>query len=167
MQVGGSLQSTTGYQTSAGVRTPFDQVKMSALQNLMDDMEVSSYYGLGEDPAVATRPKQKGLKALLSVNNTTNPTNAGAYKATDFIRDTLELCRLGGGDELTRRRDHRRPHRHADRAAASFSNGHRSTHLGMVQTRIRCTSAAHSRPSGANRRSEMPSPSSAASGTPP
>jgi Family of unknown function (DUF5309) len=98
VQVGGSLQSTTGYQTSAGVRTPFDQVKMSALQNLMDDMEVSSYYGRGEDPAVATRPKQKGLKTLLSVNSTTSPTNAGAYKATDFIRDTLELCRMGGGD---------------------------------------------------------------------
>jgi hypothetical protein len=98
VQVGGSLQSTTGYQTSPGVRTPFDQVKMSALQNLMDDMEVSSYYGRGEDPAVAARPKQKGLKTLLSVNNTTAPTNAAAYKATDFIRDTLELCRMGGGD---------------------------------------------------------------------
>ena len=47
---------------------------------------------------VAARPKQKGLKALLSVNNTTHPTNAGAYKSTDFIRDTLELCRMGGGD---------------------------------------------------------------------
>ncbi len=62
---------------------------MDALQNLMDDMESSTYYGRGEDPAVAARPKQKGLKTLLSVNNTTNPTNAGAYKATDFIRDTL------------------------------------------------------------------------------
>ena len=39
-------------ETSPGVRTPFEQNKMDALQNLMDDMEVSSYYGRGEDPAV-------------------------------------------------------------------------------------------------------------------
>ncbi len=64
----------------------------------MDDMEVSTYYGRGEDPSVSGRPKQKGIKTLLSVNNISNPTNAGAYKATDFIRDTLEACRVGGGD---------------------------------------------------------------------
>ncbi len=98
VQVSGSLQASSNYQTSAGIRTPFEQVKMDALQNLMDDMEVSSYYGRGESPSVAARPKQLGLKALLSINNVTNPTNAGAYKATDFIRDTLEACRVGGGD---------------------------------------------------------------------
>jgi hypothetical protein len=98
VQVGGSLQSSASYQTSPGVRTPFEQTKMDSLQNMMDDMESSSYYGLGDDPAMAARPKQKGLKTLLSINNTTNPTNAGAYKATDFIRDTLELGRAGGGD---------------------------------------------------------------------
>ncbi len=98
VQVGGSLQASGAYQVSAGVRTPFEQVKMDALQNLMDDMEVSSYYGRGEDPAVAARPKQKGLKTLLSANATTSPTNAGAYKASDFIRDVIEPCRAGGGD---------------------------------------------------------------------
>ena len=98
VQVGGSLQASTSYQTSRGIRSPFEQVKMDALQNLMDDMEVSTYYGRGEDPAVAARPKQKGIKTLLSVNNVANPINAGAYKATDFIRDTLEACRIGGGD---------------------------------------------------------------------
>lgn len=98
VQVGGSLQSSSGYQTSRGARSPLDQNKMDALQNLMDDMEVSTYYGRGEDPSVAGRPKQKGIKTLLSVNNVANPTNAGAYKATDFLRDTLEACRIGGGD---------------------------------------------------------------------
>jgi hypothetical protein len=98
VQVGGSLQASSAYQTSPGVRTPFEQNKMSALQNLMDDMEVSSYYGLGDDPAVAARPKQKGLKTLLTTNNTTSPNNAGAYKATDFIRDTMQQCRINGGD---------------------------------------------------------------------
>ncbi len=98
VQVGGSLQSSSSYQTSPGVRTPFEQTKMDSLQNLMDDMESSTYYGRGEDPSIASRPKQKGLKTLLSVNNTTSPTNASAYKATDFIRDTMEQCRAGGGD---------------------------------------------------------------------
>jgi hypothetical protein len=71
---------------------------MDALQNLMDDMEYSSYYGRGEDPSVSGRPKQKGLRALLSSNVTTAPTSAGAYKPTDLIRDTLEKCRVGGGE---------------------------------------------------------------------
>ena len=97
VQVGGSLQASAGYHASSGLRTPFEQTKMDALQNLMDDMEVSSYYGRGEDPALTSRPKQKGLKTLLSANNTTNPSNAGAYRASDFIRDTLEKSRAGGG----------------------------------------------------------------------
>jgi Family of unknown function (DUF5309) len=98
VQVGGSLQASASFQTSQGVRTPFEQSKMDALQNLMDDMEYSSYYGRGEDPATAARPKQKGLRALINSNLTTNPVNAGAYKATDFIRDTLQQCRTNGGD---------------------------------------------------------------------
>ena len=98
VQVGGSLQSSLGYQGVPGVGSPFEQGKMDALQNLMDDMEVSSYYGRGEDPAVAARPKQKGLRTLLASNLTTTPINAGAYKPTDLIRDTLEKCRTGGGD---------------------------------------------------------------------
>ena len=98
VQIGGSLLASSAFQNNPGARTPFEQYKMDALQNLMDDMEYSSYYGRGEDPSVAARPKQKGLKTLLSANLTTNPVNAGAYKATDFIRDTLQLCRVNGGD---------------------------------------------------------------------
>lgn len=97
VQVGGSLQATLGYQTSPGARTPFDQNKMDALQNLIDDMEVSSYYGIGEAPTVAGRPKQKGVRALLTTNKTTAPTNAGAYKPSDLVRDTMEKCRTNGG----------------------------------------------------------------------
>ena len=98
VQIGGSLQASSAFQNYPGARTPFEQYKMDALQNLMDDMEYSSYYGRGEDPSVAARPKQKGLKTLLSANLTTNPVNAGAYKATDFIRDSLQQCRTAGGD---------------------------------------------------------------------
>jgi Family of unknown function (DUF5309) len=98
VQVGGSLQASSSFQTYEAARTPFEQYKMDALQNLMDDMESTSYYGLGDDPALAARPKQKGLRTLLSSTLTTSPVNAGAYKATDFIRDTLQLCRMNGGD---------------------------------------------------------------------
>lgn len=98
VQIGGSLQATSSFETIPGARTPFEQYKMDALQNLMDDMEYSSYYGRGEDPSVGSRPKQKGLRALLNTNIITNPVNAGAYKATDFIRDTLQQCRMNGGN---------------------------------------------------------------------
>ena len=98
VQVGGSLQASSAFETYPGVRTPFEQYKMDALQNMMDDMEYSSYYGRGEDPAVAARPKQKGLRALLTANLTTIPINSGAYKPTDLIRDTMQQCRINGGD---------------------------------------------------------------------
>jgi hypothetical protein len=98
VQIGGSLQASMSYQGTPGAFTPFDQNKMIALQNLMDDMEVSSYYGRGEDPAVASRPKQKGLRSLIQTNLVTAPVNAGAYKASDLIRDTMQLCRANGGN---------------------------------------------------------------------
>ncbi len=98
VQVGGSYQAAAGFQGSPGAQTPFDQSRMDALQNLLDDMEVSSYYGLGEAPSATGRPKQKGLKTLLVSNKILSPTNAGAYKPTDLIRDTLEKCRMKGGD---------------------------------------------------------------------
>lgn len=98
VQIGGSLQSTTGFITEPGVSTPFDQYKMDALQNLMDDMEVTSYLGIGESPSVNSKPKQLGLQSLIASGNVTHgPTSAGAYKPTDLIRDTLQLARVNGG----------------------------------------------------------------------
>ena len=98
VQIGGSLQASASYQGAPGAFTPFEQNKMIALQNMMDDMEVSSYYGRGEDPAVVSRPKQKGLRTLIQTNNVTAPTSAGAYKASDLIRDTLQSARANGGN---------------------------------------------------------------------
>ena len=79
-------------------KSPFDSAKMEALQNLMDDMETSCYYGTGEDPTTCGRPKQKGLRTLLTTNRTLTPENADAFRASDLIRDTLERCRDNGGD---------------------------------------------------------------------
>jgi len=97
VQVGGSYQATAALELPSSVRTPFDQGKMVALQNLMDDMEVTSYYGRGEDPSFG-RPKQRGLRAQIGANLVTNPTSSAAYKPTDLIRDTLEKSRIGGGN---------------------------------------------------------------------
>jgi hypothetical protein len=75
-----------------------EMYKLMALQNMMDDMERSSYFGLGEAPTNAlSRPKQKGLKTLIVTNNVTTPTNASSYKSTDFIRDFLQGPNTNGG----------------------------------------------------------------------
>lgn len=97
VQIGGSLQSSSGFELATGARSPLDQYKMDALQNLMDDVETSAYYGLGEAPSATARPKQKGLRSLIA-NKVTAPANAALYKPTDLVRDTLEKARLGGGD---------------------------------------------------------------------
>jgi len=98
VQIAGSLQASSGFVTPVSGNTPLDHARMDALQNLMDDMESTSYYGRGEDPSVVARPKQKGLRTLMSTNLVTSPVNAVAYKATDLIRDTLERCRTNGGN---------------------------------------------------------------------
>lgn len=98
VQVGGSLQAESEMVLQPGASAPFSQFKMDALQSLMDDIETTAYYGKGEAPGTSTsgRPKAKGLKTLIG-NSTTSPINAGAYKATDFIRDALESARTDGG----------------------------------------------------------------------
>lgn len=101
VQVGGSLQSSSSFVPAADARTPFDQAKMEALQNMMDDMEVSSYIGGGEAQSSTGRPKQKGLRTQFATNKTTAPTNAGAYKPTDLIRDTVQKCVPNGGNPDT------------------------------------------------------------------
>ncbi|MDE2100493.1 MAG: DUF5309 family protein [Patescibacteria group bacterium] len=98
VQVGGALQATSNWVGSDG-RTPLDQDRMLAIQHCMDDFEESSYYGVGVKVAASTtRPMMKGLKTLIATNNTTSPTNAGAYKPSDLMRDTIQACTTGGGN---------------------------------------------------------------------
>jgi hypothetical protein len=98
VQVTGTLQTNQLYMLAPGQASPYEQAKQDALQNLMDDMEVTSMYGKGTARASnTTRPRQLGLKALLTTNNIVGPTNAGAYKPTDLMRDTMERCRTNGG----------------------------------------------------------------------
>lgn len=95
-QVSGSLQAKTNYVSGLG--TPLDRDRMLALQNCMDDFESASYYGKSVALAsMTTKPMMKGLRSLIATNNTTSPTNAGAYKPSDLVRDTIQKGFDGGG----------------------------------------------------------------------
>jgi hypothetical protein len=99
VQVSGSLQSSTDFALPPGITSPLQKFEMEALQNLMDDIEVTSYLGKGTAPSSGGRPTQKGLKTLIDSGNVvTSPTNASAYKSTDLIRDTLQAARSDGGN---------------------------------------------------------------------
>lgn len=94
VQTSGSVESTT----VVGIPSVFGGDKDAQLRNLYRDMERTTIYGMGEAPGgTNSRPKQKGLKTQIVTNRTSTPTNAGAYKPTDLLRDTLAKCRAAGG----------------------------------------------------------------------
>lgn len=105
VQIGGSAQTARAQVMPGGIQTPFDFNMTVQLQNLVDDIETTCYYGLAQAPTAdsgtpdaATTAKMNGLKAILQTNNTVSPTNASAYGSTDLIRDTLQAARTNGGE---------------------------------------------------------------------
>lgn len=99
VQVGGSAQTVRAMVFPNGVSSPFGFQQTMALQNCVDDIERTLYYGKGEAPVDGvTTAKMFGIKAILSSNVTTAPTNASAYGSTDLIRDLLVSARKGGGE---------------------------------------------------------------------
>jgi hypothetical protein len=86
----------------AGRATPYDGEKQDKLQNITDDIEFAAMYGRAENVGGAvSRYKMGGLFNLLTTNNTTGPTNAAAYKPSDFIRDTFQpIVSAGGNPDL-------------------------------------------------------------------
>jgi len=98
-QTAGSLESASAsYALPPGMSSVSEYQKSLAMQACADDFERTSYYGKGVALAASTtRAAQVGLKALLTTNNTTSPTNASAYKPSDLIRDTIQKCYDGGG----------------------------------------------------------------------
>lgn len=98
VQVSGSANSSTNLVLPPGFRNPFSLGQAEAMRNMKRDIEHTSYYGIGEAPSSGGRPKQKGLRKLITTNLTTSPTNASAYKPADFIADTIQKCRDNGGD---------------------------------------------------------------------
>lgn len=97
--VGGALNSRENYALPPGAASVLGRDRAYAMQHAVDDLETSMYYGTGVGLAASTtRPAMKGLRALVTTNKTTSPTNAGAYKPSDLIRDTLEKCYTYGGN---------------------------------------------------------------------
>ena len=97
----GPQQSSFSFMTGGENRTPFEQIKAEALENLMDCMEASTYYGTGHssDSAWGGNPGQKGIRALIDSRNVSNrPRNADNYEPADLIRDTISKARGSGGD---------------------------------------------------------------------
>jgi hypothetical protein len=105
VQISGSAQSTRAQVLPGGIQTPFDFNMTVQLQNMVDDIENSCYYGIAQAPndAVGVTAKMNGLRSILQSNNISSltgssPVNAAAYGATDLIRDTLQAARAGGGE---------------------------------------------------------------------
>jgi hypothetical protein len=100
VQIGGAAQTLRAEVMPGGIQTPFDFNMTVQLQNMIDDIENCCYYGLSQAPndSAGTTAKMNGLRAILATNNTTSPTNASAYGATDLIRDTLQAARTNGGE---------------------------------------------------------------------
>jgi hypothetical protein len=99
VQIGGSAQTARAQVFPGGIQSPFDFNMTIQLQNMVDDIENTFYYGVSEAPTDNTvTAKANGIRAILTTNNVTSPTNASAYSSTDLMRDTLQACRTGGGD---------------------------------------------------------------------
>jgi hypothetical protein len=105
VQISGSAQSTRAQVLPGGIQTPFDFNMTVQLQNMVDDIENSMYYGISQAPndAAGVTAKMNGLRSILQSNNISGltgatPVNAAAYGATDLIRDTLQAARAGGGE---------------------------------------------------------------------
>src|SRR6185437_5220285 len=97
ISIGGSLQANANFVSGEG-NTPFARDMMLKLQECVDDFERSMYYGKGvKRDGTTTRPMMKGLASLITSNVVTSPTNASAYKQSDFIRDTIQPCYDKGG----------------------------------------------------------------------
>jgi hypothetical protein len=109
VQVGGSAQTARAQVLPGGLQTPFDFNQTVQLQNMVDDIENSVYYGIAQapvdnaNPLLATTAKMNGLRSIIQTNNisvmtNSTPVNASAYGSTDLLRDTLQAARQNGGD---------------------------------------------------------------------
>jgi hypothetical protein len=112
VQIGGSAQSARAQVMPGGIQTPFDFNMTVQLQNMVDDIENSCYYGIAQAPTAdsgspdsATTAKMNGLSSILVTNNigglanpSATPVNGSAYGSADLIRDTLQAARQNGGE---------------------------------------------------------------------
>lgn len=94
VQIAGALLDVTELRLPDGDTDLLNSEQKRKLKELYDDNEVAMYVGEGQskDDSATGRPKMHGLKNLIAdANIVTSPTNASAYKATDFIRDVFAI----------------------------------------------------------------------------
>jgi hypothetical protein len=99
VQVGGAAESTTAQVFPMGIESPLEYNRYMQLQNMVDSIEQTIYYGRAEAPTStdATTAKSDGLFNWLSTNNVTAPVNASAYSMTDLSRDLFNGPVSNGG----------------------------------------------------------------------
>lgn len=98
VEVGGSAQATTAQVFPGGVTSPVDMNKMMQLQNCIDSIETTAYYGRAQAPATnGTIATSNGVRNWLATNKVTAPTNGTAYTAIDLTRDLLSSAQSNGG----------------------------------------------------------------------
>lgn len=99
VQVGGSAESTTAQVFPGGIETPLDYNRQMQLQNMVDSIENTIYYGRAEAPTStdSTTAKSDGIRNWLQTNKTTSPINASAYSASDLSRDLFQGPLSNGG----------------------------------------------------------------------
>lgn len=105
VQIGGSAQTARAQVFPGGIQSPFDFNMTMQLQNMIDSVELTTYYGRAQAPndTGPVTAKSAGLRSILTTNNvgvytSTTPTNAAAYGPDDLIRDTLQASRTNGGE---------------------------------------------------------------------
>ncbi len=105
VQIGGSAQTARAQVFPGGIQSPFDFNMTMQLQNMIDSVELTAYYGRAQAPndTGPVTAKSAGLRSILTTNMvgvyaSTTPTNAAAYGPDDLIRDTLQASRTNGGE---------------------------------------------------------------------
>ena len=71
VQIGGSAQTARAQVLPGGIQTPFDFNMTVQLQNMVDDIENSCYYGIAQGPndSLGVTAKMNGLRSIFQTNN--------------------------------------------------------------------------------------------------
>jgi hypothetical protein len=98
-QIGGSLEASSGNMAiPMGYGSLVGYERAKAMQENLFGFERAAYYGrYAAVAANTTRPMMRGIKQRLTTNKVTSPTNASAYKPSDFVRDVIAPGLAGGG----------------------------------------------------------------------
>lgn len=100
IQIAGKVNAMNALSLAPGSANPFDQEVITKTQEFMRDVEYACLFGRYEYAATGNRSKMVGLRNLVG-NVTTSPTNASAYKPSDFVRDIVTPIAEDGGYPTT------------------------------------------------------------------